>query len=113
MLTDRRLLPRRVLHSCTGCLLQNRTYLDADQLLYLPIPDDPCFEQLRANGRSIRVWDSNPSPTVDNTPNCVTYKQIIKVIDQTPPTVTCAPIDDYSLLIRTIPLLERRRPVVG
>ncbi len=61
-------------------------------------PDEACFEQQRTAGRFVRVWDSNTSPTVDNTPNCVTYKQIIKVIDQTPPTVTCAPIDtcDYS-----------------
>ncbi|MBK8425771.1 MAG: hypothetical protein IPL27_07220 [Lewinellaceae bacterium] len=79
-----------------ACYKIERTWTVINWCTY--VPDDPCFEQLRANGRSIRVWDSNPSPTVDNTPNCVTYKQIIKVIDQTPPTVTCAPIDtcDYS-----------------
>ncbi len=61
-------------------------------------PDETCYEQLRTAGRTIRVWDSNPDPQTDNTPNCVTYKQVIKVIDQTPPTITCAPIDtcDYS-----------------
>ncbi|MBK8426064.1 MAG: T9SS type A sorting domain-containing protein [Lewinellaceae bacterium] len=60
-------------------------------------PDAACYEQLRANGRSVRVWN-NPAIAGDETPNCVTYKQIIKVIDQTPPTITCAPIDtcDYS-----------------
>ncbi|MBK8424514.1 MAG: T9SS type A sorting domain-containing protein [Lewinellaceae bacterium] len=60
-------------------------------------PDAACFEQLRANGRSVRVWN-NPAIAGDETPNCVTYKQIIKVIDQTPPTITCTPIDtcDYS-----------------
>jgi len=65
-------------------------------------PDLPCYDHPRDRGRFVRVWDN---PAVANGPwpldppdNCVTYKQIIKVIDQTPPTITCAPIDtcDYS-----------------
>ncbi len=68
-------------------------------------PDKPCFEAQRTDGRSVRVWSGRAYPPFTTappegwvTPNCVTYKQIIKVIDQTPPTITCAPIDtcDYS-----------------
>jgi hypothetical protein len=66
-------------------------------------PDLPCYAVPRnavnpvtqlAPFKDWRVWLGNEL----NDENCVTYKQIIKVKDQTPPTVACQDIDtcDYS-----------------
>ncbi|HOY05710.1 MAG TPA: HYR domain-containing protein [Saprospiraceae bacterium] len=72
-------------------------------------PDLPCFDLLRdpvnpqtglAPAKSWHVWDGdNPAQFPDN---CVTYKQIIKVLDQTPPTVTCVPVDTCDVSINEV-----------
>ncbi len=61
-------------------------------------PDQPCYSVPRsavspttglAPAKNWRVYLANEI----NDENCVTYKQIIKVLDQTPPTVACKDID--------------------
>ncbi|MBL7784098.1 MAG: HYR domain-containing protein [Saprospiraceae bacterium] len=59
-------------------------------------PDLPCFEVTRnpvnASGLApSKNWHVFTDNIADD--NCTTYKQIIKVLDQTPPTVVCAEID--------------------
>ncbi len=60
-------------------------------------PDLPCTSAPR-NALNAAGLAPEKNYTVSSE-NCVTYKQIIKVIDQTPPTIACAEIDtcDVSL----------------
>ncbi|MCC6280200.1 MAG: hypothetical protein IT262_06365, partial [Saprospiraceae bacterium] len=67
-------------------------------------PDLPCYAVPRnpvnpltglAPLKDWRVWDGdNPQLFPDN---CVTYKQVLKVLDLTPPTVECQDIDTCDL----------------
>jgi len=60
------------------------------------IPDNACTPVTRNPVN--QTTGLAPSKTVNVTSeNCLTYKQIIKVIDQTPPTVTCADIDTCDI----------------
>ncbi len=74
-------------------------------------PDLPCYAVPRnavnvttglAPFRDWRVWTESDDPNYEGPvyadENCVTYKQIIKVKDLTPPTIACQDIDtcDYS-----------------
>ena len=75
-------------------------------------PDLPCYAVPRNNPNPttglapVRNWrvaaglvgqPNGPTPTDYADENCVTYKQIIKVLDQTPPTVVCQDIDTCDL----------------
>jgi len=77
-----------------ACYKIERTWTIINWCTYLP--DNPCTAITRNAVNP--VTGLAPSKTVNVTAeNCITYKQIIKVIDQTPPTVACQDIDTCDL----------------
>ncbi|MBL7780569.1 MAG: HYR domain-containing protein [Saprospiraceae bacterium] len=81
-----------------ACYKIERTWRVINWCMYNP--DLPCYEVPRnalnpvtglAPARTWRVWDGDDVLLYPD--NCVVYKQIIKVLDQTPPAVVCASID--------------------
>ncbi len=79
-----------------ACYKIERTWTVINWCTY--IPDNPCVVATRNPVNQTTGLAPAKDFPVNSEVNCVTYKQIIKVIDQTPPTVTCQDIDtcDYS-----------------
>ncbi|HOY06878.1 MAG TPA: T9SS type A sorting domain-containing protein [Saprospiraceae bacterium] len=70
-------------------------------------PDLPCYNVARsavnpttglAPSKNWHVFTDN----IADDDNCVTYNQIIKVLDQTPPTVVCANIDTCDVSVNDV-----------